>query len=233
MTEPTVSENEHERAAELLTWQVIGRLGGDDLAWLSGHLEACPHCRAEQRVQRRIRDAVASQPVVEFAPQAAFNRLWERIEADANIEVPRAPSAALSASVQPHAHRPARGWLKSLVAAQAAAIVLLGAGLWQGHHASTAAEYRTVTDQPGTAGAADEIKAIFADQVRLRDLKEILTGTNLLVTSGPNAAGVYTLVSAEAGSTAAARAALARLRADPRVRFAELTPRDPGDPEVR
>ena len=45
--------------------------------------------------------------------------------------------------------------------------------------------------------------------------------------SGPNAAGVYTLIGAESNSTASARAALARLRTDPRVRFAELTPRDP------
>ena len=36
---------DHERAAELLTWQVIGRLSGDDLTWLSTHLEGCAHCR--------------------------------------------------------------------------------------------------------------------------------------------------------------------------------------------
>jgi len=77
----------------------------------------------------------------------------------------------------------------------------------------------------------DEIKAIFADQVRLADVKEILAGTNLLISSGPNAAGVYTLIGAESGSNATAHAALARLRADPRVRFAALTPREP--PESR
>lgn len=223
--------NDHERAAELLTWQVVGRLGGEDLNWLSDHLESCAHCRAEQRVQRRIRDAVAAQPVVEFAPQASFNRLWQQIEADANIGDPHAAAAAAA----PRAAR--RGsssrWLKALAAAQAAAIVLLGAALWHRQPASVAPDYRTVTDTQPAPAATDEIKAIFADQVRLADVKEILAGTNMAIASGPNAAGVYTLVSAEASSTAAVRAALLHLRTDPRVRFAELTPREPGATPAR
>jgi hypothetical protein len=225
--------NEHERAAELLTWQVIGRLGGEDLTWLSEHLESCAHCRAEQRVQRRIRDAVAAQPVVEFAPQASFNRLWQQIEADANIDNPHATGTPVAAGTRSAARRGRSSrWLRVLTAAQAAAIVLLGAALWYRQPGSVAPEYRTVTDPQPAPAAVDEIKAIFADQVRLADVKEILAGTNMLIASGPNAAGVYTLVGAEASSTAAARAALARLRADPRVRFAELTPRDPGAPEA-
>ena len=226
--------NEHERAAELLTWQVIGRLGGEDLNWLSDHLENCTQCRAEQRVQRRIRDAVAAQPVVEFAPQASFNRLWQQIEADANIDNPHATTAPATAGSRAAARRGRTSrWLKTLAAAQAAAIVLLGAALWHRQPASFAPEYRTVTDTQPAPAATDEIKAIFADQVRLADVKEILAGTNMLIASGPNAAGVYTLVSAEASSTTAARAALAHLRVDPRVRFAELTPRDPGAPAAR
>jgi hypothetical protein len=220
--------NEHERAAELLTWQVIGRLSGDDLGWLSAHLEACAHCRAEQRVQRRIRDAVASQPVVEFAPQASFNRLWRQIESDASLDNPHLAPPAHTATAAAGPRRTAP-WLHLLVAAQAAGIVVLGAALWQRPQANVPAEYRTVTDQPRAASPVDEIKAIFADQVRLADVKEILAGTNLLVSSGPNAAGVYTLIGAESSSAAAAHAALTRLRADPRVRFAELTAHDPAD----
>jgi len=227
---------DHERAAELLTWQVIGRLSGDDLGWLSAHLESCAHCRAEQRVQRRIRDAVASQPVVEFAPQASFNRLWKQIEADASLENPHATIAGNTAvgTTTVGVKAPARrgsSWLHLLVAAQAAGIVLLGAALWQRQQFHVTPDYRTVTEQPGVGAPVDEIKAIFADQVRLADVKEILAGTNLLISSGPNAAGVYTLIDAEGSSSAASRAALARLRADPRVRFAALTPREP--PESR
>jgi hypothetical protein len=224
---------DHERAAELLTWQVIGRLSGDDLTWLSTHLEGCAHCRAEQRVQRRIRDAVASQPVVEFAPQASFNRLWKQIEADASLENPHAAAADNTAVSAKAPARRGSSWLHLLVAAQAAGIVLLGAALWQRQQFHVTPDYRTVTEQPGVGAPVDEIKAIFADQVRLADVKDILAGTNLLISSGPNAAGVYTLIDAESSSSAASRAALARLRADPRVRFAELTPREPAESRAR
>ena len=218
--------SEHERAAELLTWQVIGRLGGDDLSWLLAHLEGCAHCRAEQRAQRRIRDAVASQPVVEFAPQASFNRLWQQIESDANIDNPHAPEATSRAQVKAALGRSPNRWLQGLVAAQSAAIVLLGGALWQWQHRSVAADYRTVTEQSRAPSARFEIKVIFADQVRVADVKDILAQTSLAIASGPNAAGIYTLINAETDSREAAQAALPRLRADPRVRFAELTAHD-------
>jgi hypothetical protein len=215
--------NEHERAAELLTWQVIGRLSGDDHTWLSVHLESCAHCRAEQRVQRRIRDAVASQPVVEFAPQASFNRLWQQIEADAGIDNPHAAAMTAATSERGRVRAGPRFWLKGLAAAQAAAIVLLGAALWHGRQDNLTPAYRTVTDQPVERPGSDEIKVIFADQVRLADVKEILAGTNLRIANGPNASGVYALVGAGQNSVSATRTALARLRTDPRVRFAALT----------
>ena len=65
------------------------------------------------------------------------------------------------------------------------------------------------------------IKAIFADEVRLADVKEILAGAGLVVASGPSEAGVYALVPRDARARNVTPAALARLRADPRVRFAE------------
>ncbi len=218
--------SDHERAAELLTWQVIGRLGGDDLNWLLAHLEGCAHCRAEQRAQRRIRDAVASQPVVEFAPQASFNRLWQQIEADASIDNPHVPTAASQSQTRPAPGRSPNRWMQGLVAAQSAAIVLLGGALWQWQHRSTVAAYRTVTEQSRAPSARFEIKVIFADQVRVADVKDILAQTSLAIAAGPNAAGIYTLINAETDSREAAQAALPRLRADPRVRFAELTAHD-------
>ena len=218
--------SEHKRAAELLTWQVSGRLGGDELGWLLTHLEGCAQCRAEQRVQRRIRDAVASQPVVEFAPQASFNRLWQQIESDASIDNPHAPAASSHSQLKPLLSRGPNRWLQGLVAAQSAAIVLLGGALWQWQHRSIAPDYRTVTEQSRASSARFEIKVIFADQVRVADVKDILATTNLAIASGPNAAGVYTLINAETDSRDAAQAALPRLRADPRVRFAELNSHD-------
>jgi|GEM_PF-277558 len=217
-----MSEASHAKALDLLPWLVNGRLGGEDLLWLNAHLEGCESCRAECASQRRIRDAVASQPVVEFAPQASFNRLWQQIEADAQVEPPRSPV------------RRSVPWLRVMVAAQVAIILLLGGALWQGWHRVTVPDYRTVTDSPPATGSATrvQIKAIFDDRLRLGDVTAILTGTNLSVLEGPGPTGVYTLVSADASAAdprrvdQATEAALPRLRADPRVRFAEVVTRD-------
>ena len=53
------------------------------------------------------------------------------------------------------------------------------------------------------------------------DVKDILAASGLVVASGPSEAGVYTLVPREPGLADIPAATLARLRADPRVRFAE------------
>jgi hypothetical protein len=169
-------------------------------------------------VQQRIRDAIAREPTVEFAPQASFNRLWARIEHDGSEDAPQASSSA---------HLTSRGWAagrwtRAALAGQALLVVFLGAALWRGSASNTAPIYRTVTDSPPAVVAAEPvIKAIFDDQVRLADVKDILAGAGLAVASGPTAAGVYTLVAADAHSAALSPAAIARLRADPRVRFAE------------
>jgi Putative zinc-finger len=215
--------NEHARAHDLLPWMVNGRIEGRDAAWLEGHLEHCADCRVELAAQQRIRAAIAREPTVEFAPQAGFNRLWKHIEAEAH----GAQTAGTPAAVHTHSDSspvpPGRTltfpWMRATLALQAAAIAVLCVALWR---TPPAADYRTVTDPPtGSAIAAPVVKAIFDDQVRLADVKEILTANGLVVASGPSEAGVYTLVPRDAGVTEIPAISLTRLRADPRVRFAE------------
>lgn len=216
--------DQHARASELLTWMVNGRLAGAEAQWLNEHLQGCSACREELAAQRRIRDALVREPTVEFAPQASFNRLWKRIEADAFDVDGSAPAAAGAEA------RAARGsaslgrlragpWMRAVLAAQAAAILVLGALLWQ---RPLTPAYRTVTQMaPAPQATGPVVKAIFDDQVRLADVKEILAAAGLVVAAGPSEAGVYTLVARDGRSTPIPPATLARLRADPRVRFAE------------
>ena len=214
--------NEHTRAVEMLTWKINGRLAGADADWLEAHLEACGECRRELAAQRSIRDAIAREPTVEFAPQASFNRLWARIEQDGRVA--RAPAAtATGASMHGRRNGWAAGrWTRAALAAQAVFIALLGGALWRGSEGSTAPNYRTVTDAPPTAVSGQPvIKAIFDGQVRLSDVQDILAGAGLTVASGPTAAGVYTLVAVDAKAAPLSPATVTRLRADPRVRFAE------------
>jgi anti-sigma factor RsiW len=212
---------EHTRAHELLPWLVNGRIDSREAAWLDAHLAACASCRAELAAQQRIRDAIAREPTVEFAPQAGFNRLWKRIEADAQ-GIPAAGALA----TEPSPERPARlararttPWLRAALFAQAAAIAVLCIALWR---AAPAPSYRTVTDAPSSSAIGGPVvKAIFDDQVRLADVKDILAASGLVVAAGPSEAGVYTLAPRDAQITDIPPATLERLRADPRVRFVE------------
>jgi hypothetical protein len=211
--------NEHARAHELLPWMVNGRIESHDMSWLDSHLAHCADCRAELAAQRRLRDAIAREPTVEFAPQAGFNRLWKRIEADAHgaQSVP-APAAAAEATRPGRARSPS--WMRAALALQAAAIAVLCISLWRSAPATP--PYRTVTDTPaGPTIAGPVVKAIFDDQVRLADVKDILAASGLVVATGPSEAGVYTLVPRDAGISDIPAATLERLRTDPRVRFAE------------
>ena len=213
--------NDHARASELLVWMINGRIEPADSRWLSEHLDGCASCRRELSVERRVRDAVAREPTVEFAPQASFNRLWERIEGERDMVAPETPATvavAASDAATPRSRK--RSWIPLAMAAQAAVILLLCGVLWQ---RSTAPAYRTVTDStPAPVATGAVVKAIFSDDVRLADVKEILASTGLVVVSGPSEAGVYALAPRDAHAGPVTQAAAARLRADPRVRFAEL-----------
>jgi hypothetical protein len=216
--------NDHARASELLPWMVNGRIESADARWLNGHLEHCSACRDEFEAQRRIRDAITREPTVEFAPQASFNRLWKQIEAEGADIAPRVATVARLPVGDPVEHsRFGRGlspWVRATMVAQAAAILVLCGVLWL---RPTAPAYRTVTEAaPAPIVTGTVIKVIFDDQVRLADVKEILAGGDLVVASGPSEGGVYALVPRDLKSQAAVPAAAARLRADPRVRFAEV-----------
>ncbi len=215
--------NEHDRAVEMLTWKVNGRLAGADADWLEAHLVGCSDCRRELAAEQAIRDAIVREPTVEFAPQASFNRLWARIEQEGREEAQPSPAGATGASRGDRRGGWTAGrWTRAALASQAVLIALLGGALWRSTDGSRAANYRTVTDAPPAALTGQPvIKAIFDDQVRLNDVQDILAGTGLAVGSGPTAAGVYTLVAADASAAPLSTATVARLRADPRVRFAE------------
>ena len=239
--------SEHTRASELLVWRVNGRLSGSDLLWLNTHLADCDSCSAELAVQRRVRDAIAREPTVEFAPQASFNRLWQKIDAEAFEPGPVALGVTAEHGVAPGLapatlagsmtgaslvrRRPGATWLRAAVAAQALTIVILSGVLWQRASRApvtapagpAATSYRTVTDAPAALlSARPSITVLFDDQLRLAEVKDLLARTQLVVAAGPTAAGIYTLVARDAQATPVSIATAARLRAHPAVKFAEF-----------
>jgi hypothetical protein len=214
-----MSAAEHERAADLLPWLVNGSLQGSELTWLNHHLADCAQCREELYRQRLVRDAVARQPVVELAPQASFNRLWARIEAQAE-----APADALTEPLpRPGARSAGRYWgrVAGLAGGAAAALALVSLMLWQDRAPGTGDRYHTVSSA-APAVLPGQIRVVFTDTATVADIKDILANARLEATAGPTPAGVFTLHAAAEHADGDLGAVVQALRADPRVRFAEL-----------
>jgi hypothetical protein len=207
----------HERAEALLPWLVNGSLQGNDFAWLQSHLTECAQCRDERYRQQLVRDAVARQPVVEPAPQASFRRLWQRIESQAQV-----PEDAIAVPVLATL-RDRWQWRRvtGLAAGLAAALALVSLMLWQNQAAFTGNRYRTVSSE-SPAVQREQIRVVFADTATVADIRGILATGHLEATGGPTPAGVFTLQLAASTADRDVGATVQSLRADPRVRFAEL-----------
>jgi hypothetical protein len=202
---------------------VNGRLAEAEARQVESHLAQCAECRADAEVERRVLAAVRHRPRIEYVPQASFEKLWSRIE-DVERDVP-----SRLASVAP---APAPAPAQTTVSAGAyhwriAAGVMLGLGLgvlaarWRTAPLPDAMpQYYTAAQVPSSAGRPVQIRVVFAAAVTVDELTAILGGNGLAIVDGPSESGVYGLAPA-AGSDVSATAALARLRADPRVRFAE------------
>ncbi len=201
--------NEHARAAELLPWMVNGRIEVARGPLAQRSPRALRDLPQRAGAQRRIRDALTREPTVEFAPQASFNRLWKRIEAEAAgsdaVARWKSPTRQPSRSCDLYARRSACGPGCAPRWPHRRRRFWCFAACCGGDPTPTA--YRTVTDAaPGPNADGPVIKAIFDDQVRLADVKEILADAGLVVASGPSEAGVYTLVPRDARSRGRCRA---------------------------
>lgn len=219
MTSLSDFESTHAESRDLIPWWVNGRLADDEARRVESHLAQCAECRADVEVERRVRAAVRHKTPVAYAPQVSLQKLWSRIE-DVEREMPTRPApVALCASAAPKAASGAR-W-------KVAAGVLLGLGLgllaangWQAARTSGPAAYRTATTKQPTPVRPVQVRVVFSSAVSVEELTRILAGNGFTIVDGPSESGVYGLAIA-AGNADSAAAALARLRADPRVRFAE------------
>lgn len=208
----------------LLPWYVNGTLSAADAARVEAHLEHCEACRTDLDEQRQLDGLIRAPAPVEHGPQAGWRKLQARIEAFGQDDA--APVVARPAAWRPKT-RPV-AWLAAAVVVQSvalAAIAAAGALGWS--LGETAPRYRTLTSTPTAAGV--RFRVVFAPATTLGELNELLRAMRLVAVAGPTDAGLFTLAMPPSGADEQAQAAvLARLRADPRVRFADLLGADAG-----
>lgn len=201
MKHPEDARALHRRAWDAIPWLVNGRIEAGERAVLESHLGDCRDCRDELALQRRVHDELLRHAEPAADADAGLARLRRRIDAQAAMQ----PTAGT-----------ARAWVRWLAAAAVLEGVAL-AGLIGASVAGPEPEYRTFSAPPA-ALAPHAIRAVFAANLPLGELQQLLDRADLQIVGGPTEVGVYTLAPRP---DARHDAALERLRSDARVRFAE------------
>jgi len=239
----------HEEVWHRIPWYVNGRADESERLRIEAHVRQCEECKAEVSIQRQVMNAIATDTRIDCMPGMSFQRLWDRIRADEVANQRKFGAAAPvhghgngHENVHGHAHSHGNGpapapepaplatkrvanrsltrWLAVAVVVEAIGITALTAtflGSRESGRLAGPADYQTVTSTaaPPARGA---IRAVFSPSLAVNDLQRLLEKSGLQIVAGPTEAGVYTL--AVGGSEDRTRA-LAELRADPAVRFAE------------
>jgi len=158
-----------------------------------------------------------------LAPQTALQKLMQRIDsvADMDDEHEVAPAAAEPVVAR---REPARlRWLPIAAAVQGIAIAGLLAALWsQSRDELAAGRYSVLTTPPAAVAGGPVIRVVFGGNVALDDMNRVLRSIDAQIIAGPSEAGVYTLgLASGAADKSGVEKAIAQLRADGRVMFAE------------
>jgi hypothetical protein len=203
----------HDRAFELLPWLVNESLAAEERDLVDQHVRSCLSCHRELKEQQRLRAALRSQPAVHISAHGGFEKLTHDLDGAAARSAPgRKPFAAFA----------------RFAVVGAAGVALLGVLLWlvpQRGGDRYAAMFETLANRsPDAAPALDAgaaIDVIFAQTISAADIEQLLVEIDGRIASGPTDLGRYTVRLADAGAgDAELDALLARLRGDPRVRFA-------------
>ena len=219
----------HGECWNLLPWIANESAAAKDIAQVEAHLRECRECQEELEFQRQLRNAIRAEDAIVLAPQTSLQKLMQRIDTVEDLDDDEL-EAAPAASVTPIAaarREPARWsrWLPIAAAVQGVAIAGLLAALWtqsQSHDDLTTGRYGTLTTPTATVTRGPVIRVVFTGDVALEDVNRALRAIDAQIIAGPSEAGVYTLgLAAGAADKADVEKAIAQLRADDHVMFAE------------
>lgn len=209
----------HDECWNLLPWIANESAAARDVARAEAHLRDCRECQDELEFQRQLRNAIRAEDAVVLAPQTSLQKLMQRIDTVEDIDTePQAAPADVVALPRRKATLGSR-WLPIAAAVQGIAIAGLLATVWMQSLTAPNYETRTASDTVITRPA---IRVVFAGDVALDDMNHMLRSIGAQVIAGPSEAGVFTLgLAAGAQDESEINQALAQLRADNHVRFAE------------
>jgi hypothetical protein len=211
----------HGECWNLLPWIANESAAAKDVARVEAHLRDCRECQEELEFQRQLRNAIRAEDAVVLAPQTSLQKLMQRIDTREDIDIEDEPQATPADVVALPRRKPGlwSRWLPIAAAVQGIAIAGLLATVWMQSLTAPTYETRTASD---AAISRPLIRVVFAGDVALDDMNRTLRSIDAQVIAGPSEAGVYTLgLAGAARDESEVNQALAQLRADSHVRFAE------------
>lgn len=213
----------HGECWNLLPWIANESAAAKEVARVEEHLHGCSECQEELEFQRQLRNAIRSEDAVVLAPQTSLQKLMQRIDtvADVDDEFEAESDAPIEAAPAKRSQWPR--WLAIAAAAQGVVITGLLAALWtQSSDALTAPRYASLTQHDKAMTQRPVIRVVFAGNVALDDMGHVVRSVDAQIIAGPSEAGVYTLgLATSSADEPSVNKALAQLRADTRVKFAE------------
>ncbi len=221
----------HGECWNLLPWIANESAAAKEVARVEAHLRDCRECQEELAFQRQLRNAIRSEEAIVLAPQTSLQKLLQRIDTVADMDDDHVASDAPAGEVVEQRRPLARWprWLPIAAAVQGIAIAGLLATVWSqsrdtshSSEALTAGRYQVLTTPTTAVTGGPVIRIVFAGNTALDDMNRVLRSINAQIIAGPSEAGVYTLgLAASATGESGVDQAIAQLRADSRVRFAE------------
>jgi anti-sigma-K factor RskA len=201
----------HAAADSLLPFYVNGTLRGEELASVEQHVRACEQCQNEVAWLRKTFAALAADGLLEEAPSVVpsaaprFENGGRQLNWTGRIQ---------------REFRTTHSWTRWLLAAQLAAIAVLGTLL--ATDTRDVASYRTLGVTNASAQLHDTIAVMFDPGITESEMQRIVLGVDGRIVDGPTSTEVYVLeIPAERADQA-----LQALRSDRGVRLAErLGPR--------
>jgi hypothetical protein len=213
----------HGECWNLLPWIANESAAARDVARAEVHLRDCRECQEELEFQRQLRNAIRAEDAVVLAPQTSLQKLMQRIDTVEDID--DEPQATPADAVALPRRKPAlwSRWLPIAAAVQGIVIAALLAALWmQSSDTLNEARYTMLVSPDKPVAHGQVIRVVFTGDVALDEMNRVLRSIDAQVIAGPSEAGVYTLgLAASAQDESQVNQALAQLRADSHVRFAE------------
>jgi hypothetical protein len=222
-TQPKNKNEQHDYVWELLPWYVNDGLSPQELDEVDAHLLDCPSCQSEVVRCKNEYASVKSNERDTWAPSAAhFAKVIENVDAFEKRAAQSNPPAGWLAKWLPWLST-TPGPARFTLGLQGALVLALASTLFYRVLIPTEG-YRTLSN-PGaqTQGARIQFRVVFADDITEKQLRELLLSIDSQVIEGPSPLGVYSIALSEKNSNSnSAVQALAKLRANAKVRLAEM-----------